>query len=125
MSRFAAWLACIAILVASLAPTVSLALSAERTGASLGELCGATGAKRFSIWADNLPDPSPVKKDGQHFKHCLFCQLLGALAGLPPADGFMLPVPGIAHRVALLPSFPPRPQVAWAAGQPRGPPAFS
>ncbi|HEX4325561.1 MAG TPA: DUF2946 domain-containing protein [Burkholderiales bacterium] len=117
--RFAAWLATFAILLAALAPTVSHAMAAVRGGASWVEICTATGPALVKVAAEQVP----AKGGGtSHFDHCPFCSIHAGAAGLPPAAA-ALPVATGAYALPELFLRAPRPLFAWAAGQPRAPPA--
>ena len=116
------WIACFAILLNALAPSISYALNARTERASpTTEICRA-GMKMAS--------PSPMhhtsgKTDAPGAKHCPFC--------LPHAGSFALPPPSVpccalAAGHDLFPSLfylSPQPLFSWAAANPRGPPLLS
>lgn len=128
--RFAAWIACCAILMASLAPSISHALAAaSNAGSFWAEICSASGIKLLKV-ADDAANQqasgssSPAEK-GLQFEHCPFCFTHAASFGLPPSAGFILPVvSGVPMRPSLFYQSP-RPLFAWAAAQPRAPPVRS
>jgi hypothetical protein len=127
LRRVAAWIACLAILMAALAPTLSHALAAARGSSDTWmEICSASSIKFIKVAvSDNPGEPAPAKPAMQ-MDHCPFCLThAGALGMPPPIATFAVPL--IVH----LPTFPalfyqsPRPLFLWAAAQSRAPPAFS
>jgi len=125
--QFAAWIACFAILLASLAPSISHALAAAKsTGVSWMEICSATGAKFVQVADDHNPTKSsaPAQKAMQS-EHCPFCFTHAGSFGLPPTVVSAFPV---ASGSPVLPSLfyqSPRPLFIWAAAQSRAPPFAS
>jgi hypothetical protein len=124
--RLTAWIACFAILLAALAPTISHALAAGgKTNAWL-EICSTTANKLIQVADSQNPEkPSiPIEKS-MHFEHCPFCSTHAGSLGLPPPSlsGFAV--------IANSPSLPilfyhaPRPLFMWAAAQSRAPPSIS
>lgn len=122
--RFAAWLACFAILFAALAPTVSHALELRSNPASpWAEVCGADGLK-LSKPADDAGSRSPSNA-GLHLEHCPFCYTHAGTFGLPPSASLILPV---AAGKAIAPALfyqSPRPLFIWNTAQSRAPPSLS
>ncbi|MFC5474738.1 DUF2946 domain-containing protein [Paraherbaspirillum soli] len=123
--RFASWIACFAILLASLAPSISHAIAAAQGGTPWIEIC-TTGGNKFVPAADGQDPSSPTPAEhGIHLEHCPFCFTHGGSLGLPPADA--LTVPAVSG-TSLLPSLfyqSSHPLFAWSAAQPRAPPAVS
>ncbi|MGV3655121.1 MAG: DUF2946 domain-containing protein [Noviherbaspirillum sp.] len=137
----AAWMACFAVLLAALAPTVSHAVNAARL-ADTGqhEYCSAGSAEahgghaQASGHADHstpaaLPGSAPYAGHGPdgglHFEHCPFCLTHAGSFGLAP--GFSITVQpeiGVALRPGLF-YHSPQPLFAWTGAQPRAPPAVS
>jgi hypothetical protein len=74
--RFTSWIAMLAIVFASLAPSISHAFPAKNNHqALLQELCSAQGAKRF-IAVDLAVDTQQAPTQNQavmHFEHCPYC----------------------------------------------------
>jgi hypothetical protein len=125
MHRMTMWIALCAILLASLAPSISHAIAAAK-GIPNGwtEICTVNGAKLVKIDGAQSPAPTPAEK-GTHFEHCPFCLHHAVSLGLPPNSDFVMPV---VEGSPVLPSLfyqASRPLFAWAATQPRAPPAFS
>lgn len=124
--RAGVWVALIALLFASLAPSASLAF-ADNT-ASKGywaALCGMDGAR--SVWVD-LDDGLQTDDAGSSHSsaagHCLFCHHLGGMA--PPPDVVML-VHAADNRVLLPRQYyhAPKPLFAWSSRKSRAPPSLS
>lgn len=130
--KIAAWLACLAMLLAAFAPAVSQTLSKGKSTdpysvnfvdlAELAEICGHGGAR---------VDPAHFRSDQPHAPadhaaangHCPFCQHQPLVLLLPPAlPTFSLFLPErffSAHYRTC-----DRPLLFWTAGQPRAPPVF-
>lgn len=119
--RITAWIACFAILLLSLAPSVSHALAAPDSTVSFTEICSVAGLK--TVKADSPVPSSPHQQ--LHFEHCPYCSLhAGSFAILPSFD---LAMP-VADKTALRPLlfFQARHVLfAWSTAQPRAPPARS
>jgi hypothetical protein len=121
--RFAAWLACFAVLLAALAPSISHAVGALKGQAAWVEVCTATGTALVKLPGEQVPDqPRP----DLHAEHCVFCGNHAGAFALPAGDISL--VVAVAQGGDLLPTLyyqAPRPLFVWAAGQPRAPPALS
>jgi hypothetical protein len=124
--RFTAWVACFAILLASLAPSISHALAAATApGAYWTEICSAAGLKSIKVESGKTSDSSSPAKHGLHFENCPFCQTHADSLVLPPASAL---VPLVVSASFPLPSLfyqSPRPLFVWASAQSRAPPARS
>ncbi len=120
--RFTAWIACLAMLLASLAPSISLALVASGSTGFIGEICTVAGIKTIKVNAGR-PD-TPVQQQ-LHLEHCPFCFTHADVIGLPPSTTSALPV------FSNHPVFPslfyqaPHPLFVWATAQSRAPPVLS
>ncbi len=116
--RQATWLALVAMLGLALAPTVSHALAASGPGNPWAEICSVAGGKMV------VADAAGVQADaGAHLGHCPLCGQIGNAPPLPVAESAgMLLVAGADFRPALF-AQSPTPLFAWAAAQPRAPPA--
>jgi hypothetical protein len=121
LQKIGSWLGLLAILMSTLAPTVSQALAAhDRLGQALATYCSAD------------PDDSPVAHDGKsshssgfHWQACAYCDMLAhwpVLPGMATVFGATLsvaPAPVVATREAVhIPLF-------YSAAQPRAPPVLS
>lgn len=119
--RLTSWIAALAILLASLAPTLSHAL-ASATGANWIEVCTTQGSK----WVQAGDDGAERAPASTHLlEHCPYCSLHAPTLGLPPVmERVHLPLPvGPAVPPAFLSA--PRTLHAWVSAQPRAPPLFS
>ena len=116
------WIACFAILLNALAPSISYALNARTDSAApMAEVCrmGTSMAKPAPI------HHSSDQGDAHGAKHCPFCLPHAGSFALPPPD---VPRCAIAAGHDLFPSLfyqSPQPLFSWAAANPRGPPLLS
>jgi hypothetical protein len=116
--RQATWLAIFAMLGLALAPTVSHALAASGPGNPWAEICSVAGGK--VVVADAAGSQADA---GTHLGHCPLCGQLGSAPALPVAESSStLAVDGADFLPALF-ARSPSPLFAWAAAQPRAPPA--
>lgn len=118
------WIAALAILFSTIAPTISHAMAATSAGAADEEVqvCSMEGMKTVAI------APGPAGKSDPHrfdhfLEHCPYCALHTGPALLPP-----LVQPAFAAPLARA-FYPPlfyqsvAPLFAWTPARPRGPPA--
>lgn len=124
MQRCAAWIACFAILLAVLAPSISHALAAHAQHDAWVEICSVEGSKMIQVDADQHPQ-KPAHDQIGHFEHCPFCLNHSLAQGLPPAADFVMPVIAGSHLLPPLYYQASRPLFAWAVAQPRAPPSLS
>lgn len=116
-----------AVLGMALAPTVSHALMAA-SGAQWTEICSTSGSRWVPLQAEKGPPgetPPAAPSNALDMPHCPLCCHLGGDTGMPPAQP--LPAVFLDNAAQLLPALflhAPRPLFAWAAAQPRGPPAL-
>ena len=112
------WIALLAILVVTLAPAVTGALSASRTQL-WGAICSATTSVAARS-ATSTRDDAPA---GPHaFEHCPYCALHADLA--PPPDPRRADA-GVALAFRAQPAafeHAPRANAVWTSAQPRAPP---
>jgi len=119
--RRVTWIALTAMLALALMPALSHALSFARgVPSALSEVCTPQGAKLVAP-TEQAPEPAAPLA---HLDHCPFCALQAAV-GLPPAPAQSVAALGLTHAVPPLFLAAPRPLFAWAAAQPRAPPARS
>ncbi len=151
-SSIAAWMACFAVLLASLAPAVSHGINAFRLAeARMHEHCDENGDAAYqsletgsesslglhaqaSEHADYLSRKAATEDTSHaghetggkwHFDHCPFCFTHAGSFGLSPVI-FLANQMGMS--VALRPSLfylSPQPLFTWTSAQPRAPPALS
>lgn len=109
------WLACAAMLLAALMPTLTRMLDARAPNQLFAELCSASG----KTWVMQEPDSSG--KAAKHRDDCGYCRLQSDTPVLPMAV-FAVQLAGAAtHRPPLFYTSP-APLFSWIASQPRGPP---
>lgn len=123
--RFAAWIACFAILLAALAPSISQAVAnaKQESGSGWAEICSVAGI-RFVQVDDGAADEKSGAKAMQ-MEHCAFCSTHAGSVGLPPASP-VLPLP-IASGTAIFPALyyqSPSPLFIWSTAQSRAPPTL-
>jgi hypothetical protein len=120
----AAWIACIALLLASVLPAVFHA-SMTRSHAVVSvptEICTTSAVKPVVMVDVQKSLSSPQEKHDAHGEDCSYCRVQWDSAGLPP---IMDPVAYLPLDLFPLPSLfyhSPRPLFAWASAQPRAPP---
>lgn len=113
-----AWITILAVVLASLAPTLSRALGSA-ADVAWGPVCSADGAR----WLPNPADPGePAPAPANLFEHCPYCTLHLSALGLPPAAPDLRPLDRVARADA-----PPAASVSpgrgtWRVAQPRAPP---
>jgi hypothetical protein len=131
----ATWIAIFAVLLASLAPSISHVLAA---GGWTGYLNDTTlwseksdhvaeqAAHAHDMHASHLPAESlPSVDHGLHFEHCPFCFTHAGSFGAPPTVEFVTPLAIGSPVLPLLFFHASHPLFAWAAPQARAPPSFS
>jgi hypothetical protein len=111
--RVAAWIACLAMLFAALAPSISHAMRAD----AWTEVCSASSVKMVKV-AAGQGDPD----DARHLEHCAFCATHAAAPALLPGNAGGMPL--LLGRDSYPPLFfqSPSPLAAWTHAQPRAPP---
>ncbi len=115
--RLQVWIACLAILLNALAPSLSHALMTPGGSSNMMEICSAAGTRWIvADQADDAPAQSPL----QHPEHCPFCITHADLLDLPGAASFAVTgghdlFPALFYRS-------PSPLFSWSAAKPRGPP---
>ena len=106
-------LACLAMLLSTLAPAVSGWLAAAQAGPGWDDVCISPGPTGGSPDRPGAP---------AHLTHCPYCLPHGG-AWAPPPPATALLTPGtIVREVPPLFLQGPRPRLAWIAAQPRAPP---
>ena len=117
---FLSWIVCFAILMGSLAPTLSLAMQ-TRSGALWAEICTSTGAKLVRVSPDDGA-PAPAMPGAHAIAHCPSCCVFSPSMAPGPAFLFIPPARYLAREP--LQAFPPAPRslIAWHTVQPRAPP---
>lgn len=116
-----AWLALLAVLMATLAPAVSQALGAHGPTSWI-EVCTANGARLV-----RLDEPGPqapaAPADAHLLGHCPYCALHVDTLAPPPAPTAQLAVAqALAHALPAAFLHAPRTAAVWCSAQPRAPP---
>ena len=109
--RFAAGLAILALLLASLAPAITHALRAQPALAMAAMIC--------------TQDRAPDMPHADVWDCCPFCSASAFAHALPPPACEPLPIEVTEHLVPTLFLLAPRPLFAWAAARSRAPPSAS
>jgi hypothetical protein len=124
--RWHLWLACMAILLNALSPSLSYAFASLHANANSTavEMCSASGTVYTQAY---LAPAAKSTTDSvlQHIKHCAFCISHAGSVGLPPSSSSPLAViPGREHHPPLF-FQAPRAPFAWLGASPRGPPELA
>lgn len=122
---FAAWIACLAILFAAFAPSISHARASVRGGAAWMEICSTAGAKLVDMDAGQGPDMQQPATgvDTSHLDHCPFCFTHGGAPLALPGAELTLPNFTAQDSHPFLFYHAPRPLPIWTAAHPRAPPS--
>lgn len=124
--RFAAWIACFAILLAALAPSISQAVAnaKQESGSGWAEICSVAGIRFVQVDDDGAADEKSGGKAMQ-MEHCAFCSTHAGSVGLPPTSP-VLPLL-VASGTAIFPALyyqSPSPLFIWSTAQSRAPPTL-
>ncbi|MCH7343660.1 DUF2946 family protein [Pelomonas sp. CA6] len=119
-----AWMASAALLLAALMPALSQLLAAATGAADWTEVCTRGGARLVRLDGATPATPDlPRDLGATGLEHCPYCAIHHGAPGLPPATS----APALLQTLDFPPparfATQPRPLFAWAAAQPRAPPA--
>lgn len=118
-----AWIACFAILLVALAPSISHAFAAKKASSKeWTEICTSTGVKQVIVTAGENAKPFSPGKHDQHSEDCPFCRTQGDSLGPPPAGAIFVFGPDTSLSYPFLFYQAPRPLFTWAPAQSRAPP---
>jgi hypothetical protein len=130
---FVAWIACLAVLTAALAPLFGHAVATARgLPVVVAELCSAGEGGRLVIWAPLAADAdpaqpadSPAPRGGAGKAHCPACLGSPDPASPPPTatPTFLLVAAAYRRPAAPLPVLAAPP--AWTPANPRAPPPLA
>jgi hypothetical protein len=120
--RIGSILGLLAILMATLAPTVSHVLLARQ--ASVDGLL-ATYCSAHATSDDGATDQAPDHPSAFHWQACAYCGLLAHMPVLPGGKPDLVPVEPATHRAAALRLPQARGVFLFTAAQPRAPPLSS
>jgi type II secretory pathway pseudopilin PulG len=123
--RCAAWIACFAILLAALAPSISQAVAnaKQESGSGWAEICSVAGIRFVQVDDDGGAD-GKSGGNAMQMEHCAFCTTHAGSVGLPPSP--VLPLP-VTTGTAIFPALyyqSPAPLFIWSTAQSRAPPAL-
>ena len=117
------WIACLAILMSSVAPVLSQAFQPSQGDAGWIEVCTALGQQLVHVEAAESSQTTPP--DDHARVHCPYCSSHAVQLGLPPATSPVLFVPTLHYGLPELFLAAPRTLFAWSTAQPRAPPRIS
>lgn len=120
--RQGCWIALLAMMALTLAPTLSHALAPASGTPDWVEVCTSRGAQRLS--ADNRAgDHELPRSTNAHLEPCAYCSLAGHASALPPGPAAGLSLPPTDEAPRLLGLQAPSPPNAWRSALARAPPA--
>ncbi|WP_454908801.1 DUF2946 domain-containing protein [Variovorax gossypii] len=123
--KLISWIACLAVLMGSVAPVLSHAFQPSQGGAGWIEVCTALGQQLVHV-DGAAAEPSKSKQTDDHARaHCPYCSSHAVQLGLPPATSPVLFVPTLHYGLPALFLAAPRAVFAWSTAQPRAPPRIS
>ena len=118
------WIACIAIFLATLAPTVSRALTvASGMAVPSLEICSVAGGMQAMPARYDAQEPSAPEKQGMRMGDCPCCSMHAAALAVPPTTLVLASGEVLTGLLPLLFYQSATPLFAWTPVQPRGPPA--
>lgn len=121
--NFAAWMACLAILLVALAPSISHALAATSEAQAWTEICTATGIKLVKVTDEQAGKSFFTQKHDEHYEDCPFCRIDNHAFTLPPGPATVrVAEPWVRPPPAFLYQAPPLRLSAWPARRTRAPP---
>jgi hypothetical protein len=125
MTRFTrhltAWIACMTMLFAAMAPSIAQAMSAAR-GNAWTEVCTVAGTKLVKLDAQPA---DPATEQSLHLKHCPFCATHADVAAPFPASSIAIPALDAPNAYPALFYQSHRPLAIWRTAQSRAPPSRS
>lgn len=123
---FAAWIACIAMLFATLAPSIAQGMSGG-PGDTWVEICSISGLKFVKVTTDAQVGvvSHHSKFDLGHVEHCPLCGTHAGSFALPPTAGFSIPLIETQETHPFLFFQSPHPLAIWTVAQSRAPPSHS
>lgn len=120
--RLHIWIACFAILLNALVPSISHALNALQAHGPRIEICTADGVKYVA--ADgSAPAGSPLDAMLHHIEHCPYCVGDASAPPLPATFASQLTMTSTLAPLPPLFYLSPQPLFSWSQSHPRAPPA--
>ncbi|MDX3893725.1 DUF2946 domain-containing protein [Pusillimonas sp.] len=129
MARFkarqpASWLVLIAVLFATLAPSLGMALGGHEASRTVWtELCSVDGPELVAIRVDSDPDSASTDDGNAHQGHCLLCFQPSSTPQLPSLA--LAASTTVVLRIAKAETTPARSWATWNIPLARAPPAIS
>jgi hypothetical protein len=123
--RWTIWIACFAVLMNALAPSISHAMAARDTAPATWEICRADGTVSMEAGLFAAQLSSKIDHQAGMMQDCGYCLPHGGSAGLMAASITGLGLMGGHALRAFLFYHAPQPLLALWAAPPRGPPAFA
>lgn len=121
--HIAAWMACFAILLVALAPSISHAITAAVKQSTWVEICTSTGVKRVAVEEKQVINPFSSAKHDSHYEECPFCRIQADTMGpLPPNILAPLVLEPVTTSRPRLFYDSPRTLFVWASTRSRAPP---
>lgn len=121
LRNFVSWIACLAILLGTVAPQTSHAIHRDAPIAWM-DICTTDGAKTTSPNGTFAVDQGPSGPVDHLFQHCPDCSLNANAPGMPPPFESTPTLLEFAFGETERFLTARRTQFAWIAAQPRGPP---
>jgi hypothetical protein len=136
--RLQIWIACFAILLNALAPSISHALSRMAGPSNMIEICSASGTRWISgdgagavvagLAGAQFSAETPSTLDSTtspllHLEHCPFCMTHAGTFALPSPSTTLFAVQSGHDLFPALFYHSPSPLFSWSAAHPRAPPA--
>lgn len=124
-SMLALWIACCAILMAALAPSVSHLLARAGGMPAMAEICSVAGIASLQVAQDGATRKPAAPGSAMNMADCPYCSLHADLPALPPAAAPVVAFHLLATAAPRLFYHAPTPLFSWAPPQSRAPPAIS
>lgn len=126
-----AQIACLAILLNAIAPTLSHAFAADQTEqTSWMQVCTVAGIKLIPLSINDPPTESSTQPSSSNnmvmsMEHCAYCFNHAGTWALLTSTETKISIPDLSYQLPPLFYHSPRPLFAWASSNPRAPPALA
>ena len=123
--RLAAWLACLVMVMNTVAPLLTQAMALFRgEQVLLMTVCTADGTQQRRIDVSARADESPANENpaGRHSGECPYCTPSSGSAAPPPSAQSVTPAPALSDGPPVRFYTAHHALFAWTAASPRGPP---
>ena len=124
LRKAVSWLACAAVLLSALMPSLSHALAPKRLSPFLVEICSASGSKAMSAMQSSFDADADSGSVPGHGEDCSYCRVQSDMPVLPivahviEQTSSTAPFPTLFYRS-------PSPLFQWVASNPRAPPVLA